>query len=125
VSGFTHSISPRAEKLIGPEAFGNLYAAYGGTEINIPNSVKGEQYRALEVTLGESAARKLIQAYGGDRLYVANCTKKRIGIRNDAIRADFDSLSLAQSVHESMRLLSRKYHLSNRQLTTILKRVEG
>jgi Mor family transcriptional regulator len=115
----------RLTRLIGAEAFAKLSASLGGTEIHVPKGRDGETFRDLAHVIGEAAALHLVEAYGGDRLYIANCARTRLPIRNDAIRADFDSFSQAQSVRESMRLLSLKYHLSNRQLATILKRVEG
>jgi len=111
----------RVINLIGVEAYSQLCDAFGGTEIHPPVTTNCESFMTIKRAVGEDAALKLIREYGGDRLYVARNFDRHLAIRNDAIRAEFDSLSRDQSNAKSLLHLSRKYQLCERQIRCILQ----
>lgn len=116
--------SADVQRLIGLTAFLKLSDTYGGTDIKIPNCDSGAQFRELVAIIGIENTSKLIAVYGGDRLYVSNGMKPRLTLRNEAIRTEFDSKTKTLSATEAIRQLSLSYHLSNRKINDILKRLD-
>lgn len=106
--------------LIGLEPAGRLFDAYGGTEYRFPKGANNNpdgaaRFEALSELVGLSGACELVRMYGGDTVYIPNCRYIRCRARNEQIVREYDK---GATVDE----LARRYKLSGRQVTIILKR---
>lgn len=100
---------------IGLDAARQLISAYGGKQIKIPDgSRRGGAFSVwLDEALGIEAARALKAVFGGEEITVPMLYDQAMAARNRLIVADYESSM-------SMLELVRKYHLSQRQIRTIL-----
>ena len=85
---------------------------YGGQRIWVPKQVTLDWGMLLVV--GYEDGYKLVQYFGGCQFVVPLCEGLRIQTRNEQIRRDRGSMSIAQLV--------AKYHLGDRQIRKILNR---
>lgn len=101
--------------LIGMQKTLKLVEVYGGLHLKIP--IRFNDDHPLTRLLGHHAVLKLIGRFGGDTLYIAKADALLRIQRNIEIAQRFDSGVPA-------RTLARDYHLSERQIWTILKTPE-
>lgn len=110
-------------RVIGLENTFSLIKEFGGTEIRIP--VSGEKknsqvWKSLCEIIGDEAADAFVHEFFGCDIYVPICTKYLRLIRDIEIRKDFDTLTKDMSGREAVRILARKYLLSNRNIEHIV-----
>ena len=99
--------------LVGFDAFVKLACVFGGTKFYVGLNENTE--KKLIVVMGFEAAKKMMQAYPAQWIYVPKHTSAAINSRNQLIAQDCDTgLSISQ--------LAIKYELSQRQISYILKK---
>lgn len=100
---------------LGLDAARVFIGAYGGKQVKIPDgSRRGGAFSVwLDEALGVEAARALKAVFGGEEITVPMLYAELIAARNRLIVADYEA-------GMSMLELVRKYHLSQRQIRTIL-----
>lgn len=117
------ALSPFARdlaQLLGREAAVALFNALGGQLVSIPkgrdNNAKGRlAYDRLESAVGEAAARRLCEEYGGERFEIPRCLSLRNELRARAIRRDYDA---GVAIND----LVARYAVAHRGIEKILKR---
>lgn len=108
-------LSPMLQQLVevvGMVAAMQLVDQYGGIDLLVP--AKYLPQHPLVKLLGEDAARKLIHHHTGERIYVPRGAKALRCVRNRAIIQAYDE------GQGSAAVLALQYHLSERQVRTIL-----
>jgi hypothetical protein len=102
-----HSLLPyTAQALIGcigAEATALLLSARPGCEIRVPKHAdkhpEGRQrWAELAEIIGEAAMEKLAARWGGDVLAIPVCKEARNELRDRAIRAEFDRLTMTKKL---------------------------
>lgn len=88
----------------------------GGTQIRIPQEPAPEHW--LWDLLGEQAARAISARYGGSCLWVPKNDADSLRMRNEQIRAD-------RRAGATINALAQRYRLTDRQIYSILRIVEG
>lgn len=105
---------------IGLEAARVLIKEYGGKQIKIPDgSRRGGSFSAwMDEAMGVEAARAMRFVFGGEEITVPVLYDQMLAARNRLIVADYV---------EGMNMLAlvRKYHLTQRQIRTILNSPAG
>ena len=96
--------------LAGDEVAAMLVERFGGRNVVIPRTVRGEHW--LTRVLGEEAMRKVVHELEGARVYVPQRSLPR-SERNRQLRSDSRSGASAAS-------LAARYGLSQRQVRNIL-----
>jgi hypothetical protein len=105
-----------------------LVEALGGTTFPVPKrATKAGEVRfwALSDAVGDDAAQKLCQHYGGVKLYIPRCTEALRNARDRAIIQQFDQeTAKGRSGAEVVMELAMQYRLSDRRIWIILKTPE-
>ena len=105
--------------LIGMQSTLRLVDSFGGLTILVP---KGDERRgiigreSLIEVVGRRCADRLIERYGGTRLYVASCRRAILALRDRSICSSYP----VRSVKE----LAIEHGLSDRQVWAILKKTD-
>jgi len=99
--------------LIGEDAFSNLACVFGGGKLYI--GATENTIQKLTVVVGREAADKIIKAYSGGWIEVPKHNAAALLIRNKQIIQDYD-------FGVTLRQLSQKYELSERQICYVLKK---
>lgn len=110
-------IADEIVSVVGYPAARRLFDYYGGKQVKIPNGVgqPGLFVARLIELLGEAGFKSLIARFGGESLTVPQGHAHALIARNRAIVDDFDAgLSWLDLIH--------RYHLSERQLRSIINR---
>lgn len=100
------------EGVAGREAALALAGRYGGRRVQIPRRARAGH--ALADLVGPAALAKLVQRYGGCRLYIAKAPAVARAYRNAAIAA-------RRAAGETVDALAQEYCLSERQVWSILR----
>ncbi len=102
--------------LIGLPAASILVKNYGGLALDIPTGRgNGRVKTYLVKLLGVEATAELIRNYGGERICIPRCMADFRDGRDRQIIAEFNAGA-------SVRLLARRYGMTDRNLRNILKR---
>lgn len=104
-----------------------------GCELRIPkgpahNAEGARRWQVLVACIGEAPAARLMQRWGGDALYVPICQDARRELRDRAIRAEFDrmTLELGLSGREAVYEIGLAFApISNRQIEKICGRTDA
>lgn len=109
--------------LIGLPSTLRLVDMFGGTTVNLYNSVTSLQRMAE--TVGEDNAKALLKFYGNAPFTVPMCMFALKAVRNAEILAEFDRLTQKDglSARASVVLITRRFtpHLHERTIWRILK----
>lgn len=86
---------------LGAEAAARLLDARPGCELRVPKHADRhpegiKRWAELEAIIGPDAMRALAQRWGGDVLYLPICDAARRELRDRAIRAEFDRLTITE-----------------------------
>ena len=100
------------EEVAGREAALGLAGRYGGRHVQIPRRARAGH--ALADLVGPAALAKLVQRYGGCRLYIAKAPSAARARRDAAIAA-------RRAAGETVATLARAYGLSERQIWNVLR----
>lgn len=109
--------------LIGYEKTQVLIKAIGGIEFDFP---KGEQdsegKTLLESVLGVELSRKMMQTFGGEKLYIPKCTAILKQLRNQNFIDELkESIEQGYTKKFSVQQLAIKYGFSERWAYNIIK----
>jgi hypothetical protein len=89
---------------------------FGGTTVRLPAKCNLTVDHPMAICIGLDEFTKLLNVIGGARwLYIARCTRSILNKRNQEIVKRY-------SAGEKVNNLARNYHLSDRQIWTILGR---
>lgn len=100
-------------EILGLSATLQLVNSHGGTRLFVPKQVKAQHH--LANLLGIEQARRLSDHFGGESLTIPRMANAMRGQRNREIVRRYDR-------GESVRILAHAYHLTDRQIYTILSR---
>lgn len=112
--------------LIGLDATLSLVEAIGGTTFPVPHrkNPEGEKrHSLLEKFCGEEQALDLCKRYGGTRLYIPNCKKALIRIRNICMIHEFvDRKKAGESANSIIADMAPRYRLADRNIWHIVNK---
>lgn len=112
-------------RLIGLHQALRLVEEYGGTTWPVAkgSTRAGEiRHAALADVIGEDAAEVLAQHYGGDQLYIPNCSQALRRARDLEINRRFvEGVRAGHSANVLVSELAREFKLSDRRVWDILK----
>ncbi|MEO5341085.1 MAG: hypothetical protein H7837_11325 [Magnetococcus sp. MYC-9] len=94
-----------------------LSVRYGGTELSVPEDFElplSQKACELLKVIGPSSTQRLIQHYAGEKLYIPKGDRALRCVRNRLIEQEYDAGGVTAA------RLALKYHLSERQVRTIL-----
>jgi len=113
--------------LIGLDTAMKLVRTLGGTTFPVPKRATklGElRYNVLADVVGVDAADALVKHFGGEELYIPRCSAALQTVRDAEINNYFVAeTNKGRSSAEVVFYLARQYHLSDRRIWNILKRV--
>ncbi|MEO5363431.1 MAG: hypothetical protein H7838_07385 [Magnetococcus sp. DMHC-8] len=115
-------LPPTLQELIrvtGLTAAMELSVRYGGTELSVPDNFEpplSQKARELVDVIGSESARRLIQHYANEKLYIPKGDKALRCARNRLIEKEYDAGSITTA------RLALKYRLSERQVRAILNK---
>lgn len=115
-------------KLIGMSATVKLVEKMGGTTFPVAKrlSRQGEmRYELLAEVVGGEAADRITEHFGGEPLYIPNCTQALRLLRDRSIREDFDTLTREYSANAAVIKLVQRTGLSDRHIWRILKQADA
>ncbi|WP_375591736.1 Mor transcription activator family protein [Chitiniphilus eburneus] len=104
-----------------------LVAEWGGTEYLVPmrRCAAGEAaFEALAEVIGQHAAVAIVEHYSGDMLRIPRCALALREARDRQLRMDFDAITQQHSALHAAGVLARRYHLTQRHVWRVLKRVD-
>ena len=110
--------SPRLRALVevvGLPAATALAVRYGGTELPVPSQFNLRH--PLVAVIGAEAAQKLVQFFQNERLYIPRGADALRCARNRLITGEYDAGGTTAAT------LALKYHLTERQVRTILNKM--
>jgi hypothetical protein len=103
-------------EVIGEGAALKLVREFGGTTVRLPAKCNLTEDHPIAICIGLDELTKLLKVIGGARwLHIARCTRRILNQRNQEIVKSYSS-------GEKVNNLARHYHLSDRQIWTILGR---
>jgi Mor family transcriptional regulator len=102
--------------LVGEEAFIKLAGVFGGEKYYV--GATEAAVRKLTIVMGSEPAKKMIDAYSGGWIDVPKYTAAAIILRDKQIIQDCDA-------GLSIRQLARKYELTARHISNVLKKPSG
>lgn len=113
-------------ELIGLDATLSLVEALGGSTFPVPHrkNPEGEKrHSLLEKLCGEVAALELCKRYGGTKLYVPNCKKALIRIRNIGMIHEFvERKAAGESANSIIADMAPRYKLADRNIWHIVNK---
>lgn len=102
------------------------FRAYGG------NDQGARRWEQLVEIVGETAAKRIVRHWGGDKLYIPSCSEAARLRQQDSIRADYDYLTgrpasggLGWSHIEAVWELGTKYGCADRTIEKALGRPDN
>lgn len=114
---------------LGMEASAGLIAAWGGQEWPVPMVIGGateagrERYRRMVDTVGEDAARRMVEKFAGISLAIPNLKMVIWSHNKDAMRQEFDHLTNQGGLSSRAAVfeLGVKYRVCARTVEKLLK----
>ena len=120
------STAQEIARLISLPATLRLVKQFGGMTLRIPHGTikPGQDYLAsLANVVGDEAAKKLVQKYSGDQVYIPNCKDALVKARDKQLIADRNFLAKGDmSERDIVAILVTRYNISDRQIWKILKK---
>lgn len=102
--------------------FWRMLQEFGGQSLRIPRAMPGKRSQRLRRALGVRCLAKLIDAFGGTRVYVPRCAALRSRLRHEAILGSFARAVRCGSGTAAVEGLSRRYAMTGRHIWNILKK---
>ncbi len=130
-----HLLPETAHELIhrlGAAAALRLFNAWPGIQTQIPrrpdaNAAGRRKWAAMADILGEEPMRRLAAHWGGEILDVPMCRAARDEIRNRAMRAEFDRLTLDDGISktQAVQIIGLKFGMVYRQVEKLIDRPDA
>lgn len=111
-------------EIIGLNATLNMVEHLGGLSFDVPSSLDTKNGKWLSGIIGTDNAERLINYYGGDRLYVNNCDALRVHLRNVAlVNAIFAKMETGTARHRAVQETAPEFGITDRRAYDILKQM--
>lgn len=130
-----HLLPETAHELVrrlGAAAALRLLNAWPGIQTQIPrrpdaNAAGSRKWAAMADILGEEPMRRLAAHWGGEILDIPMCRAARDEIRNRAMRAEFDRLTLDDGISktQAVQIIGLKFGMVYRQVEKLIDRPDA